>query len=316
MVIFEKLVDGIYLIKSDAQFRFKCNGILIKDINNSGKILIDCNFSENEIKELYRELNNQIDAYFCSHTHLDHVNNIQIYEYLGIKIYCPIPEDKYLLDMNNFLLANGAIDFGVADLFSMFIHKFLEFKELKFVIGFDPGTEFKFGNIILKTIHIPGHSPGHTAYQIENEINQRRKILFASDIGIEKYGVWYGFKYCNLKVVRNSIKKLENIYLNDDFILTSGHSPTFFEKQPEIFNDILKKIEQNEKKVLNMFDKKIPKRLKDVALKGFFYNLNAIPERMKKIYYLWEGYMILNHIHELVEEGKLIEIGNQQWILG
>ncbi len=46
-----------------------------------------------------------------------------------------------------------------------------------------------------------------------------------SDLGIERSDPWYGLKHCDLKAYRNSIEKIENIYLHgssDDMILASG----------------------------------------------------------------------------------------------
>ena len=116
MLIYEKLVDGIFLVYSNSQFWFKCQGILIKN-KNLGDILIDCNCYYK--KELRNLLENQIEAYFVSHVHLDHVYNLHLYEEFNpkIKIYCPIPEDEYLRDFNTFLRDNGTLDFGIGDNF-------------------------------------------------------------------------------------------------------------------------------------------------------------------------------------------------------
>ena len=49
MLTYEKLVEGIFLVKSDYNFTWKCDGILIKNVVNSGNILIDCNFKKREL---------------------------------------------------------------------------------------------------------------------------------------------------------------------------------------------------------------------------------------------------------------------------
>ena len=317
MLIYEKLVDEIFLVYSNTSFWFKCQGILIKN-KNLGSILIDCNcFYKWEVKKL---LKNHIEAYFVSHVHLDHIYNLHFYEEYNpkIKFYCPIPEDKYLRDFNNFVRDNGTLDFGIGDDFKKFAFEELNFKELNSVIGFNPGTEYDFKNIHLKTIHIPGHSPGQTAFSIEDTSENKRKILFVADIGLTKMGAWYGFKYSDLRIFRESIKKIENIYLNDDYIIASGHGPAIFEKQPEIFNELLIKINESEKKILNMFDTNNPKGLDDLIFKGLFFNesyIKPIKEDRRSILYFFENNMIMSHINELVEKGKIVEVGTNQWIL-
>ncbi|MFX1275064.1 MAG: MBL fold metallo-hydrolase [Promethearchaeota archaeon] len=322
MLIYEKIEDGIFLVKSDIKAMWKCNGLLIKNVNGSGNILIDCNFSKREYKQLLKNLDNQITAYFATHTHLDHANNLHFLEELkpDLDIFCPIPENEYLLNIDNFVNVNGALDFGVGDIFKSFIFKFLKFKELKSVIGFKPGENFKFGKITIKTIPVLSHSPGHTVFLIENI---SRSILFTSDMGLEDFGPWYGFKYNNLKDLRNDVKKIEELYLNNNYILASSHGEVFFEKQPEIFKKIFNRVNENEAKLLNFFEKDptIPKSLEDLTLKGFIYNPKVISKWKKldfdaeKMLHFWEGYFILNHIEELLERQVIKKVEDGKWIL-
>jgi len=113
-----------------------------------------------------------------------------------------------------------------------------------------------------------------------------------------------------LKDYRDSIKKLEDIYLSDDIVLASGHGKGYFTKQLQIFKNALKRIEINEGKVLNMFNSEKPKDLKEITFKGVYYSENHVkhlPTDAKKIHFFWEWYIILHHIIELIEKGKLIK---------
>ncbi|MBY8983668.1 MAG: MBL fold metallo-hydrolase [Candidatus Lokiarchaeota archaeon] len=318
MLDYEKLEEGIFLVRSNSIFGTSCNGILIKNVENSGNILIDCNFHENELQELSESLKNNIKSYFVSHTHLDHISNIHFYEDHGFKIYCPIPEDRYLKDMNIFMKENGMVDCEVDNIFSNIIYEELNFKNLKNVETFKPGKTFNYGKISLETYHIPGHSPGHTAFLIRDKTKRRRAVLFVSDIGIEKSGPWYGLKHCSLKDYRISIKKIEEIYLNDDIILASAHGKSYFTKQLQIFKNALNRIEINEEKVLKIYNSEKPKDLKEITLKGVYYSENHIkrlPPDSKKIHFVWEWYIILHHINELIEKGKVKKIDPEHKIL-
>ena len=320
MLTYEKLEKGIFLLRSNSLLGPKSNGILVKNIENSGNILIDCNFNFDEIQSLNNSLNNNIYAHYSSHTHLDHVSSLHFYEDLGIKTYCPVPEDRYLKDMNIFMKENGMVDCGVDEIFRNIIYQELHFKDLKCVNEFKPGASFNYGRISLETFHIPGHSPGHTAYLIRDNTKSRRKVLFVSDIGIEKSGPWYGLKHCSLNDYRVSVKKIEDLYLNDDIILASSHGKSFFTKQKQIFKNILSRIEINEDKVLNMFNSEKPKNLKEITLKGVYYSENHIkrlPTDFKKIHFVWEWFIILHHINELIEKGKLkkIDLEHQTYVL-
>lgn len=322
MLTYEKIVEGIYLVKSDKKVMWRCNGLLIKNIKNSGNILIDCNFSKSEYKQLLSELDYQISAYFATHTHLDHVNNLHLLEKLkpDIQIYCPIPENEYLLNIDNFVKAAGALDLGFGEPFKFFLKGFLRFNELKSVIGFNPGKSFDFGEIKIDTIPVLSHSPGHSVFIIHGN---SRSILFASDMGLEDFGPWYGFKYNHLKDIRNDTYKIEDLYLNNDFILASSHGEVFFKKNPDVFKQVFDKIDKRESDLLEFFkkDPAAPKTLKDLTLKGFIYSPKVVSKwtrlssNMEKMIFFWESYFILNHIEELLEKQVITKVNSDSWIL-
>ena len=64
----------------------------------------------------------------------------------------------------------------------------LGFEELESVEGFKAGREFIFGDIIISTIPLPGHSPGHTGYVIKRNGTSYRPVLFVADIGLGEFG--------------------------------------------------------------------------------------------------------------------------------
>ena len=320
MLTYEKIVDGIFLVKSDIKFAWKCNGIVINNVSNSGNILIDCNFSRGELRRLIKKIGGNGDkyTYIVSHVHLDHVNNIHLIRRLkpDAEILCPEPEDQYLSDIDKFNEVNGSVDFGVSEQLKDLFFDFMSFKEIDDVIGFKPDTTMKFGGITLKFIHLSSHSPGHFAVIIENTEKEQRKILFASDIGLEKFGPWCGFRYNKISEIKKDAKKLEDIYLSDDYILTSSHNVIEFEKKPNIFKKfIIQKLDENEKKVLSYFDTNSPKGLVDVVFHGIIYSIHSIEKYSKirpdakKLWFFWEGYTIYNIICDLIDRNIMVEVG-------
>lgn len=321
MLSYDKLVDGIFLVKSDDKNPWKCQGVLIQN-PETGNVLIDCNFKKSEYKQLFSDFGDRIDVYIATHAHLDHANNLQYFEKLKPEVekLCPIPENEYLMNIDLFIRDNGALDFGIGESLKAVLLGIVRFKELKSVTGFPTGKEFNFEKIKIKTIPTTGHSPGHFAMIIENP---SRKILFASDIGLDNFGPWYGFKYNSLKEIRSDVKKIEEIYLNGDYILASSHGEIFFDKQPDIFKEVLSKVDRNEKRLLKLFENNpnTPKGLRDLTLKGVIYSPKTIAkwstlgDNMDNLIHFWEGYFVLNHISELVERGILREVEDEKWIL-
>jgi len=68
-------------------------------------------------------------------------------------------------------------------------------------------------------------------------------------------------------------------------------------------------------KLLKMLDSDKPKSLDDLIFKGLFFSENYIRSREgDSILYFFENNMITSHIKELVEKGKVIEVGKNQLI--
>ncbi len=314
MLGFEKISEGISLVRTHSPRKWQCSGLAVS--GKDGCVLIDCNFEKDEAAELFEFLGVRVDAYFISHFHLDHANNIKTIEAAGIPIYCPRPEDAFTLELDRFLAANGSYDYGVAPLMSEFIRGGLGFSELDSVNGFDPGDEFRFGDVLIRTVHAPGHSPGHTAFIVDN--GSGRPVLFTSDTGLDKMGTWYGFKYCRLDEVRASIDKLEKLYLDGDYILASSHGPVYHEKQPHVFREAAAKIDETEKRLLDLFAPGRPLGLDDISLKGVYYgksSMDRLDTTGRRLYTFWESGILLNHISELEGKGLLRGAGSGKWML-
>ncbi len=183
MLIYEKLQEGVYLVKSDTLIPMQyCNGILIENVHGSGNILIDCNFSDEENESLVKRLHNKIDAYFISHVHLDHIGNIKFYENLNIPIYCPKPEDKYILNTHLLHDAIGINEHIESNFMVELVEDQFGAAQLKHVNAFKPGETYTFGRINLETLAIPGHSPGHTGFLISNTANRETKKYYLSQM--------------------------------------------------------------------------------------------------------------------------------------
>jgi glyoxylase-like metal-dependent hydrolase (beta-lactamase superfamily II) len=316
MLVYDEIVKGIFLVKSDAKFPRTCQGILINDVNDSGNVLIDCNFTRRDYKQLLKRLDDRVDAYIATHSHIDHVSYLHEFEKLKPEVpkYCPIPEDKNLLDLNQFIDSVGANEFGVGEFMKEMMYGVAGFKEIKSIKPSDPKKNFEFGGILLKTLFLPSHSPGHVGFIIENMMTNQRKILFASDIGVDDHYPWYGFKYNELKTIRRELAELKELYMSEDFILVSGHGKIHLEKQPEVFDQVVNIINAQQKKVLNLFDVNNPRKLRDLVLQGVIYNQRTLEKYAQTFKYyeqlsfFWEGYFILNQIEELVEKGTLVQV--------
>jgi glyoxylase-like metal-dependent hydrolase (beta-lactamase superfamily II) len=237
-------------------------------------------------------------------------------EGIGIPVYCPRPEREFPMDLDRFLVANGSYDYGVAPLMKEFIYNGLGFRELDSVAPFSPGEEFHFGSVRIRTIHAPGHSPGHTVFAVQGGAG--REVLFTSDTGLDKMGAWYGFKYCRLDGVRRSILSLERMYGEGDYILASSHGPVYREKNHSAFKEALLKIEATERRLLDLFAPGQELTLDDIALRGVYYRKNSVAKLDdfgRKLYFFWESGILINHLEELEEKGLIRRGKCDTWVL-
>ncbi|MFX1394045.1 MAG: MBL fold metallo-hydrolase [Promethearchaeota archaeon] len=306
MLNYTQLYNNIYIVKEDSTRTNILNSLLLEEEKESCTILIDTNYPFRAIDLLYSRLNYPVKALILSHFHTDHTAHVFFHEQkFKTPIYCPVREGALLKSINDIMDSIGFSKLSLRDTYLMFAKKHMKFQECKQVNTYTPGNEiFNYSNIDIKTIHIPGHSPGHTAFIIESNKNiEDRKILYASDIGALPY---CGDLNNNLKQYRESITKLEKIYLSDDFILIPSHGNFYIEKDDSFFKRIRGRIKKIETKILNSLSKTKPKSIKNLVDERILTPEKEIYPPIKDLYYLWDGGMILQHLNEFIEK-QIIE---------
>ncbi|MFX0101707.1 MAG: MBL fold metallo-hydrolase [Candidatus Hodarchaeota archaeon] len=301
----EKITEHVFLVSSNTKDHFKCNGIVITNVEGGKVVMIDCNFQEQDVLELFEKFGNDV-IYFISHVHLDHVQDVHVYEKHNIPIYCPVPEHEYIKNIEQFMEYNGAVDHGVDKIFLTWLKNSTRFQQLKENIPFTPGDVFEFENVVITTIALPGHSPGHVGFEIIRKYNQgksREDVLFVSDIGIETFGPWYGFKNCNLHEYRRSVDLIETIYNNYDYILLSSHGPPIREKDRNLFPHVRKKLDWAKDKVKLLLESG-KTEYKQFIYKGVYYPvslMDGMDNYTRRIFLFFEACSIQNLLDDLEE---------------
>lgn len=308
MLIYQELGKGISLVRENNDRPNRLNSLLLEDESTSEALLIDSNYPFGFIDELYTRIKPPALAAYYSHCHLDHTAHAFYHlENYGTPIYCPVQEEHYLTSLDALMESIGFKKLGLNEKYVTMVRQYMKFQECEIVNSFTPGAEvIEFGPFKIHTIHIPGHSPGTTAFLIvSKESNESRKILYASDIGSHPY---YGDLNSNLKDYRTSINKLEQIYLSDDFILVPAHGTIYLEKEDTFFERIRDKINANETKVLNALSRTRPKTIKELVLERIITRQESIVELIKDLYMLWDGGMIYHHLEDLIEKNLVKKV--------
>ncbi|TXT63405.1 MAG: hypothetical protein BAJALOKI1v1_730003 [Promethearchaeota archaeon] len=307
MLTWNKLIDNLYLVKEDSDRVNRLNSLIIQGNEEYSSVLIDANYPFAEIDALYSKIKKAKMLIF-SHGHLDHTAHAFYHqEKYGTTAYCPVQEREYLTDLDALMELVGFNKLGLTQDYRKMIKYYIKFKECEKVTTFDPGNiSFKTENFIIKTIHIPGHSPGHTAFELSSTKKKtQRKILYVSDIGSHPY---YGDLNSNISQYRDSIDKLEHIYLNGDYILVPAHGNYYIKKDRTFFERIRNKININKEKVLNSLNSHKAKSLRKLVDERIITPPERVYEPIRELYYLWDGGMINQHLIELINEQKVKKI--------
>ncbi len=315
-----ELGNGIYIIREKTNRPNRVNSILIEGENKSESVLIDTNYSFRHIREFYTRLKAPAKRLYVSHCHLDHVAHVFYHEQkFGTPIFCPKQEENGLKSLTLSMEEMGYKKLDLEENYEKLARDIMKFQECENINIFNPGKdsiEFSGGHI--ETIHIPGHSPGQTAFIInKNNKNENKKVLYSSDIGSHPY---YGDLNSNLSQYQDSINNLEDIYFSDDFILVPAHGNYYSEKQEEYFNKIRDRIKSNEEKILSALSKSKPKSIKDLVLEWIIRPQRISVDFITELFFLWDGGIIYHHLNDLikkkiVEKAKKVNFLNDEYVL-
>ncbi len=297
----------------------RLNSLLIKNQGQEVEFMIDANYPFSCLDELYKRIDASKNLkLILSHCHLDHTGHV-FYHLKKYKtpIYCPVQEKDYLTSLDSLMERVGFNILGLKEEYKKFARKRVNFKEPNDVNVYTPGNDvFEVGSVKIKTIHIPGHSPGQTAFIIEtktpkvskndngnteqNDSIKNGKILYVADIGSHPY---YGDLNSDLNQYKESIDKLELIYLSDRYILVLAHGNFYIEKEENFFNRIRNKINNNEEKVINALEETRFKTITELVREHIITPKERIYEPIRDLYLLWDGGKIYHHLNDLRERG-------------
>lgn len=179
---------------------FEVNSYLI--INNIEAVLIDVGFKPSVIEEYIITNNLELKAILLTHAHLDHIGGLEeIRERFNVDVYIHENEADWLVNPT----FNGSKDFPF----------FGEVKCKPTNNLLTDDEELIFGDIKIKAILTPGHTPGGVSYLI-NKWLFTGDTLFNNSIG--RTDLWGGNYNQLIDSIKNKLLKLSN-----EVIVYPGH---------------------------------------------------------------------------------------------
>lgn len=284
------VTDTLTYVEPDSMAGFSsCAGIIVQ---SKGKIFIDMNLGPEETPELVAR--EKPDAAIITHYHLDHSAWTRyVADHSHARILIPEKEEPYLISLD-FIIDHTAGPLGMAEKWKDFVANSLGYRPLTAYEKYSGKSSFHDLVPEMVILETPGHSPAHSSFYFPDE-----KILFSGDVGLDRFGPWYGWADCDIKKTVESLLRLDGLRV--DLILTS-HGGVIRKK--EAFLGCIRHILEREETILRRLDKGMNQ--KDIIQQGVFYpHKENVAEPMKSFLKMWDTAMF--HHHEaLIKEGGLI----------
>lgn len=159
-------------IKSFVFGPFQENTYVLSDDNGTGIIVDPGCYEPAEQQQLYDYIENndiQITQIINTHCHIDHVlGNEFVKQHFQVPLAIPKGEKEVFLAVQSYAPVYG-------------FHKYREAEIDQYI---DEHDSISFGDITLKVLSVPGHSPGHLAfYHPESGCCLSGDVLFLGSIG-------------------------------------------------------------------------------------------------------------------------------------
>lgn len=289
------LSDNIFYVEPDSMANYQaCAGLLIEA---ELKIVIDTNLGPaHTTKFLSRR---RPEMAFITHFHLDHSAWGHKAARMGTIVCVPEKENRILVNLDRLMEATARPS-GLESLWSRFVVDSLGFQPLDDPATYEPGMLSELSRVKIEILATPGHSPGHSSFWFPE-----CGILFCGDMGLDRFGPWYGWYNCDLAAMVESICRLRAM---DVGLLVTSHGGLIGRRIGRAWNLALSKIQEREDKIIAGLEKGLSKAT--LIEDGIFFNhKERVSEPLKTFFYMWDAIMLDHHL-KLLENGgvrKLLE---------
>ncbi len=229
------------------------------------------------------------DVCVVSHFHVDHSRWAhEAASMPGVTVRGPEEEWRYLADVDHFIERCGLPDPALASAWREWLTGFAGLEPVPSAVPLPAGERLDFGRTAIEVVAAGGHSPGHQAYW-----DRASRVLFCSDIGVDRFGPWYGWRDANLEEYVRSIHRLAALGAR---ILATSHGG-IIEGESEARRTLMGCLD-----VIRGRDRTIAADLDcgmdvaAIAARGHIYgDTGRFPPPLDRMYRIWEENMVREH---------------------
>lgn len=284
-------IKGKSLRLANGRLVLAANSIFIDD---SRKAIIDPASDQKVLQDIAKR--NQIHHCFLSHSHIDHFCSYQLFRNSTLLLH----QDE---DCSSNLFKNA--------IRSRRISKTRDTKECNGIERqpslerFKQGDTFRIGKTIMRVIHTPGHTKGHSCFYFPNE-----KILYSADFDLSMLGPWYGQKDSD---IADFFKSAEKLRKTDADIWVTGHWKWIVvDNLTGRIESFMGKIPERESRIIDILQE--ARTVDEILFLGLIYPrflVDRYPSLRKS-----EAIMITKNLERLEVLGRVRKVGANKWIAG
>ena len=286
-----RITDQLTFLEPDDMRLFKaCAGVMIQ---STRKLVIDANMGPETAAFLHAE---NPQTAIISHYHLDHgVWGTVAQDHTQAEVFIPSGEERYLTEIDYFL-DHTAGPFGLVEPWKQFSVAGCGYREIERYSTYDAGCSFSDRRMTITCLDTTGHSPSHRSFYFPED-----KVLFTGDMGVDRFGPWYGWGDCDLRHLVASILELRGLAVE---VLLTSHGGMLTANIDAAWNQALRHLLNREKGVATRLGKGL--RPEAIVAEGIFFpQKSKVPEPMRSFLTMWDTAMF-DHHRKLIEQGGLI----------
>ena len=138
----------------------------------------------------------------------------------------------------------------------------------------------------------------HYVYCLSNCPEIVMSSELSKDLGIHKFGPWYGWPDCDLKLFVESLLKINSYEAN---VITTSHGG-ILENKSDAFLNCVKIIFDREESIIKRLDEGRSKS--EIVSEGIYYfNKSRAPEHLQPSFIMWDDFMFEHHMKIIAEGG-------------
>ncbi len=284
-----RITEKIIYVEPDSMARFSsCAGLMV---HSKKKLFIDMNLGESDTRLMLEQF--PPDAAVITHFHLDHSAWINQAETAGVTVFVPAAEASFLRSLDH-LVTHTAGPLGFGEEWRVFVENTLGFKPLNHFSAYDQKTVFTEFAPEMVVMETPGHSPGHTSFYFPDD-----RILFSGDLGLDRFGPWYGWQNCDIRDLVTSLLRLDGMKID---LIVSSHGGMIQKGISDIFMAKIVEILRREHRIYDLLSKGESEA--KIIEKGVFYmHKDKVSPPLKTFLDRWDTVMLQHHERVLAQGG-------------